>query len=114
MNPYNYQSQEIQANLQLKETTSRWLRYAVDFPTAYVSYNEENNVVLGEYFQPRNVNRAPLAIIIHGWGDRSAIPCQITGANSGQKGYCRLYLISGVPYQPHAGNHEKPYAIYYH
>ncbi|MGD0353006.1 MAG: alpha/beta hydrolase family protein [Dehalococcoidia bacterium] len=94
MNPYNYQRQDIKANLKLKETTSRWLRYAVDFPTAYALYNE-NNSVLGEYFQPRNVSHAPLAIVIHGWGDRSTIPCRLLARTLVKKGIAAfiLYLV---------------------
>ena len=71
MNPYSYQSEEPRVNMHLTKTTSRWLHYAVDFPTAYNAQHEGNDTVLGEYFQPRHVDRAPLAIIVHGWGDRS-------------------------------------------
>ena len=94
MNPYNYEMQDIKANLQLKETNSRWLRYKVDFPTAYSIYNE-NKTVLGEYFQPRNVTRSPLAIIIHGWGDRSAIPCHLLARTLVKKGIAAFifYLV---------------------
>jgi esterase/lipase len=94
MNPYRYKNGNIKANLQLKETTSKWLRYAVDFPTAYPIYNE-NSDVLGEYFQPRNAKNVPLAIIIHGWGDRSAMPCQWLARSLVKKGYAAfiMYLI---------------------
>jgi dienelactone hydrolase len=95
MNPYRYKNGNIKANLQLKETTSKWLRYAVDFPTAHPIHNENSNV-LGEYFQPREAKNAPLAIIIHGWGDRSAMPCQWLARSLVKRGYAAfiLYLIS--------------------
>src|SRR4030042_4295015 len=95
MNPYTYQSKEIQANLHLKQTTSRWLRYSVDFPSAHNTQHEENNTVLGEYFQPRNAASAPLAIIIHGWGDRSTILCQFLARTLAKKGIASfiLYLV---------------------
>jgi dienelactone hydrolase len=110
MNPYNYESQKIQANLQLKETTSRWLRYAVDFPTAYRLYNE-NNRVLGEYFQPRNVDCAPLAIVIHGWGDRSAIPCRLLARTLVKKGIAAfiLYLVFHTSRMPKTMKSHMPY-----
>ncbi|MGB8706467.1 MAG: alpha/beta hydrolase family protein [Dehalococcoidia bacterium] len=111
MNPYNYQRQDIQANVQLKETTSRWLRYEVDFPTAYVADNEENNVVVGEYFQPRNIDRAPLAIVIHGWGDRSAIPCQLLARTLAKKGIAAfiLYLVFHSSRMPETMKSHMPY-----
>jgi esterase/lipase len=111
MNPYDYQRQDIKANLQLKETTSRWLRYAVDFPTAYAVYNEENNIVLGEYFQPRNVSRSPLAIIIHGWGGRSAIPCRLLARTLVKKGIAAfiLYLVFHTSRMPETMKSHLPY-----
>jgi esterase/lipase len=111
MNPYNYQSKEIQANLQLTQTTTRWLRYAVDFPTAYGFYNGENTTVLGEYFQPRNVDRAPLAIVIHGWGDRSAIPCQLLARTLVKKGIATFifYLVFHSSRMPATMKSHMPY-----
>jgi len=111
MNPYNYQRQDIQANVRLKETTSRWLRYAVDFPTAYGFNNGENTTALGEYFQPRNVDRAPLAIVIHGWGDRSAIPCQLLARTLAKKGIAAfiLYLVFHTSRMPETMKSHLPY-----
>jgi dienelactone hydrolase len=110
MNPYNYKSQKIQANLQLKETTSRWLRYQIDFPTAYPIYNEISSV-RGEYFQPRNVDRAPLAIVIHGWGDRSAIPCQLLARTLVKKGIAAFifYLVFHTSRMPETMTNRMPY-----
>ena len=95
MNPYSYQSSETRANIYLKETTSKWFRYATDFPSAHPTQYEENNTVLGEYFQPRHADRAPLAIIVHGWGDRSLIPCRFLARTLAKKGIASfiLYLV---------------------
>jgi dienelactone hydrolase len=111
MNPYNYQRQDIEANLKLKETTSRWLRYAVDFPTAHGFYNGENSTVLGEYFQPRNVSHAPLAIVVHGWGDRSAIPCRLLARTLVKKGIAAfiLYLVFHTSRMPETMKSHMPY-----
>ena len=75
MNPYNYDNGEQHFNLQLKQTTPRWLRYAVDFPTAHPTQYEEYNTVRGEYFQPQGMDNAPLVILLHGMGDMSLVPC---------------------------------------
>ena len=95
MNPYSYQSGEPHFNLHLKETTSKWLRYAVDFPTAHPTQYEENNTVRGEYFQPQGAHRAPLAILVHGWGDRSLIPCKLLARTLVKRGIACfiLYLV---------------------
>ncbi|MBM3118647.1 MAG: abhydrolase domain-containing 18 [Chloroflexi bacterium] len=95
MNPYDYHSGETCFNLALKETSSKWLRYVVDFPTAHPTQYEENNTACGEYFQPRNANNAPLAILIHGWGDRSIIPCRFLARALVKKGIAcfMLYLV---------------------
>jgi esterase/lipase len=95
MNPYDYYSGETCFNLALKETSSKWLRYVVDFSTAHPTQYEENNTAYGEYFQPRNANNAPLAILIHGWGDRSIIPCRFLARALVKKGIACfiLYLV---------------------
>ena len=92
MNPYTYKSSKLRANMHLKETTSKWLRYAVDFPTAHVTEYEENNTVLGEYFQPRNTDHAPLVITVHGWGDRSTILCKLMARTLAKKGIASFIL----------------------
>ena len=109
-NPYNYQIRDIKANLKLKETTSRWLRYAVDFPTAHPIYNE-NSSVLGEYFQPRNIDRTPLAIIVHGWGDRSAIPCQLLARTLVKKGIAAFifYMVFHTSRMPDTMKSRLPF-----
>jgi cephalosporin-C deacetylase-like acetyl esterase len=77
VNPYSYTSDGTQFNLHLKGTSGKWQRYAVDFPSARPTRYEETNTVRGEYFQPREVDNAPLAILLHGVGDQSVIPCRL-------------------------------------
>jgi dienelactone hydrolase len=110
MNPYNYNNGDVKASLELKETTSKWLRYSVDFPTAYPVYSENGNV-LGEYFQPRNAKKAPLAIVIHGWGDRSAMPCRWLARSLVKKGFAAfvLYLVFHTSRMPETMTSHLPY-----
>jgi len=95
MNPYDYQHPEPHFNLCLKETTSKWQRYAVEFPTARPTQYEENNTARGEYFQPLGTDVSPLAILIHGWGDRSLVPCHLLARGLLKKGVACfiLYLV---------------------
>jgi len=94
MNPYSYPDGELNANLQLKQTTRSWLCYAVDFPTAHPVRHEENNTVLGEYFQPRDVTGAPLVILLHGMGDELLIPCKLLARALVKRGMACFVLYS--------------------
>lgn len=92
MNPYNYANGEQNFNLQLKQTTPRWLRYSVDFPTAHPTRYEECNTVRGEYFQPQDVDKAPLVILLHGMGDASLIPCNFLARALAKRGMACFVL----------------------
>lgn len=78
--------------MRLKQTTPRWLRYAVDFPTAHPTRYEENNTVRGEYFQPRHADNAPLVILLHGMGDHSVIPCNLLARTLAKRGMACFVL----------------------
>lgn len=94
MNPYSYSSDELHANLQLKQTTRRWLRYTVDFPTAHPTRYEKNNTVRGDYFQPWGTEHAPLVILLHGMGDESLIPCKLLARALVKRGMACFVLYS--------------------
>ena len=113
MNPYSYTSGETHVNLHLKETTGSWLRYEVDFPSAHPTRYEENNTVRGEYFQPRQSENAPLAILIHGWGDYSLIPCKLLARSLASKGIACfvLYLVFHTSRMPEVVKSRLPVLI---
>jgi len=94
MNPYNYSHDESRFNLQLKQTTPRWLRYTVDFPTAHPTRHEKNNIVHGDFFQPRDNGNAPLVILFHGIGDQLLIPCKLLARALVKKGLACFVLYS--------------------
>lgn len=94
MNPYSYPQHKFQADLKLKQTTPRWWRYAVSFPTAHPTRYPENNAVRGEYFQPRQTDDTPLAILLHGMGDESLIPCQLLARVLVKQGIACFLLYS--------------------
>jgi esterase/lipase len=95
MNPYKYSGAEPDFDLQLNQTTSDWLRYAVKFAVAKPTKYEENNVAYGDYYQPSQGTKWPLAIQVHGWGDRSVIPCRLLARDLAKKGIASfiLYLV---------------------
>ena len=94
MNPYNYLKDKNQPNLQLKKTTRHWSHYLVDFPTAHPTPYELNNTVLGEYFQPRGAENAPLVVLLHGIGDPSVTPCKLLAKTLARKGIASFVIYS--------------------
>jgi predicted esterase len=94
MNPYSYPKAEITPNLHLKKTTRHWSQYLVDFPTAHPTPYEKSNTVLGEYFQPRDVDNAPLVILLHGVGDLSVTPCRMLAKVLAKKGMASFVIYS--------------------
>jgi len=53
-----------------------------------------NNTVLGEYFQPRGADNAPLVVLLHGIGDLSVIPCKMLAKTLAKKGIAGFVLYS--------------------
>ena len=94
MNPYSYPKAELQPNLKLEKMTRHWSHYLVDFPTAHPTPYELNNTVLGEYFQPRGAENAPLVVLLHGIGDLSATPCRMLAKTMAKKGMASFIIYS--------------------
>ncbi len=109
MNPFKYNKSEFCFNLELKENSSKWQRYAVEFPTAHPT--QYNNVAHGEYFQPQNSSHVPLAILIPGWGDRGLIPCKLLAPALANKGIACfiLYLVFHSSRMPQFIKSRLPY-----
>jgi dienelactone hydrolase len=93
INPYAYIRQDNQVECRLREQTKLWTRYSVSFPSAcYTSYLD-NNRILGEYIVPAGKARAPLAILVHGMGDRSIIPCKLISRTLARHGIASFILF---------------------
>ena len=95
MNPYSYSNVKPHFNLRLEKTTSKWSRYEVNFPVACTAGYEENSTARGEYFRPSQKSNNQLVILIHGWGDRSVVPCKLLANALAKKGIACfiLYLV---------------------
>ena len=95
INPYIYVKQNNHVNCSLKEATSLWEHYAVDFPSAFEAKHLGKSRIMGEYLIPRAKEKVPLAIIIHGMGARSVTPCRLMARTLAKKGIASfiLYLV---------------------
>jgi dienelactone hydrolase len=78
--------------MELVQTSSRWSRYLVDFPTAHPTEYEKINTVRGEYYQPHGVERAPLVILSHGISDPSLIPARLLARALAKQGMACFVL----------------------
>jgi pimeloyl-ACP methyl ester carboxylesterase len=74
VNPYTYSDNQPAFNLRLVKQSKHWRHYSVEFPVASANCYHGGEIAKGEYLEPLLVLNAPLAILIHGWGDHSVIP----------------------------------------
>lgn len=111
MNPFSYNNHDTQLNLQLVEKKPHWSRYRVDFASAHISQYQEHNTIYGEYYRPNRENKLPLAIIIHGMGDRSTLPCRIIARNLARNGIASfiVYLVFHSSRMPRSIKKKMPF-----
>ena len=74
INPFLYTAGPADFNLRLVKQNKHWRHYQVDFPVVAANCYPGGEIARGEYFEPINKNHAPLAILLHGWGDHSVLP----------------------------------------
>jgi pimeloyl-ACP methyl ester carboxylesterase len=93
-NPFKYET--IQPHFTVKQLSQggQGRHYSVSFPIAFPGLYQESNTAEGEYFQANRMHKLPLVILIHGWGDHSAIPLHVMARQLSNKGmHCFvLYL----------------------
>ncbi len=95
MNPFDYVRNDHAFNLDLVRETSVWQCYRVDFPAAYETRHVENHTARGDYYQPVGEGPFPLVVLLHGVGDRSALPCRLLARSLAADGIACfvLYLV---------------------
>jgi len=96
VDPYIYQSGVQPFNLELKKQNGRWSSYLVDYPSAFTSEIWGRSLVRGEYYRPPGEGPAPLAILLHGMGDHSVIPCKLLARSLASRGTACLILYMMV------------------
>jgi pimeloyl-ACP methyl ester carboxylesterase len=86
INPFEYQQIQSRFSLSLSHQNSRWRRYEVNFPIAFPGIFHNSLTAYGDYYQSASCEKAPLVILVHGWGDHSAIPMQMLARSLAGKG----------------------------
>jgi dienelactone hydrolase len=95
INPYQYVSSPNQVTIDLKEQTDLWRRSRVEFASSFAAHLLGDSRIMGEYYFPQGCTRAPFAILIHGMGDNSAVPCRMIAKDLAKVGVASfiLYLV---------------------
>lgn len=111
MNPYEYKNGISEVKLRLKEDTPRLWHYEIQFQSALDTGYPENSLVKGEYYQPRIEHKVPLAIVVHGMGDHSVIPCKLLARSLLKQGVACFvpYLTIHSRRAPQAMREHMPY-----
>ncbi len=77
MNPYDYKKGNLEFEQYLIKETLKWRHYSIEFQSALDTGYSENSTVKTDYYLPKVKGKAPLAILVHGMGDYSVIPCRM-------------------------------------
>ncbi|MFC2039032.1 alpha/beta hydrolase family protein [Chloroflexota bacterium] len=77
MNPFSYENSISEVEERLKKDAPAMLHYEIQFLSGIDTGYPENSIVKGEYYQPKVEGKIPLAILVHGMGDHSVIPCKL-------------------------------------
>ena len=93
MNPYSYKNNIPEVESRLKKDAKMMLHYEIQFRSALDTGYRENSVIKGEYYQPRVDHKVPLAILVHGMGDHSVIPCKLLA-----RGLLKQGIACFIPY----------------
>jgi hypothetical protein len=103
MNPYSYNTDNVQFDLKLKKATPKWSRYSIEFDSAYTTPFPELNQARGHLFLPRRKEKVPLIILLHGVGDHSIIPCWLIARDMVKQG-----VASFIIYPPYHSSRMTP------
>ena len=113
MNPYNYENGISEVKLSLKEDTPKLLHYEIQFRSALDTGYPENSVVKGEYYRPRVERKTPLAILVHGMGDHSVIPCKLLARSLLKQGIACFHSLSDYPFEAYSESYSRSPTISY-
>jgi len=94
-NPYIYTRQNSSVKIENIDRTDGLSRYWVKLSSNFQAKYLGDNQIIGEYWYPEVGKQSPLAILVHGMGDRSVIPCHLIAHTLAKKGVASfiLYLV---------------------
>jgi esterase/lipase len=76
LNPFKYTNGLSGVSTRLLKQTGSYRIIEVSFPSAIDTGYSKNSTVIGDYYVPNTEFPVPLAVLVHGMGDYSRIPCR--------------------------------------
>jgi pimeloyl-ACP methyl ester carboxylesterase len=93
-NSFSYDAIQPHFNVRQLQQNKHWRRYAIDFLIAFPGIYLESNTAYGEYLRANTLHKAPLVILIHGWGDHSAFPLHFLARKLARRGiHCFILYL---------------------
>jgi dienelactone hydrolase len=102
MNPYDYRWLNGQIICHQEENTPLWTRHSLNFANSFSGCLIGDSPVMADYCFPRGIERAPLAILLHGMGGKNPAHCQRIAQTLARKGIASviLYLVFNIKRLP--------------
>jgi esterase/lipase len=85
LNPFKYNHNLSGVTTRIKKQTATCRVIEVSFQSAIDTGYSKNSLITGDYYVPNTRNPVPLAILVHGMGDYSMIPCRMLARSLVQK-----------------------------
>lgn len=93
-NPFFYSYNLHKFKLKPAKKNNIWRSYSVEFPVASLDHYPGGEIAKGKYFEPLQIDNAPIIILTHGWGDHSIIPFRMMIDGLVKKGIaCFLFYL---------------------
>jgi dienelactone hydrolase len=95
MNPYDYNRQNGRAVCTQEEESPFWSRYSLSLANSFSGRMLGDSPLMAEYWFPKGLKQAPLAILLHGIGGRNVNHCKRIALTLARQGTASviLYLI---------------------
>lgn len=93
MNPYTYTSEPKDYTFKLLERNSLWTRHSLIFRSGFQAQYLGNGEIYAEYYFPCGIEKAPVAILVHGMGNSSLIPCRMIARTLAVNGIASLIIF---------------------
>ena len=102
MNPYDYCPQLDHATCVQKENTADWTRASLSLMSSFAGARLGSSPVMAEYCLPKGLQRAPLAILLHGMGGRNINHCRRIASTLANQGIASiiLYMVFNIKRMP--------------
>ncbi|HEX7475206.1 MAG TPA: alpha/beta fold hydrolase [Dehalococcoidales bacterium] len=102
MNPYDYSPQNSHAVCNLEEDSLLWTRHSLSLANSFSGRLLGDSPIMAEYWFPKGLKQAPLAILLHGIGGRNITHCRRIARTLARQGTASviLYLIFNTRRMP--------------